>query len=278
MGKHAEKPIPLHISPKRRWHILSFIASLLKVTTKESQDVVCEHKKVVLHGLPLSFEGFRILHLSDLHIKEISAKEKKLITILSGLSADLAVITGDFTYRYGEYEDTAINYMREVVGSLKHKCNIVAVRGNSDSPVLMDKLEEIGITILQNESFELYRDKDSICIGGVDDPHHRMDDIDLAFHCAPDASFKILLAHSPDVVLRMKEQKVDLLLSGHTHGGQVRIPWIGPLMTKTEVGKRFSSGLVNEKGVSVHISRGFGGIPIRYRCTPEIALLELARG
>lgn len=276
--RKGEKSIPLHVHPQKRWHILSAVASLIDIDTKESCSVVLEHKKIVIPSLPYSFEGFRIVHLSDLHIRDISKKEKVVLSFLQGVTADLTVITGDFTYGYGTYEDPALYYMAEVRKALQSACRIVGVRGNSDSPVLMERLREVGIEILTNECFELTRANDSIYIGGVDDPHHHLDDVQKTFDSAPKAAFKILFAHSPDVLLNMEDGAVDLLLCGHTHGGQVNFPYFGPLITKTRIGRKFARGLLYQRGMGIHVSRGIGGVGLRYQCPPEIAVLELARG
>lgn len=272
-----ENPVPLKLHPKKKWYLLAAVASLLDIDTKESRDIVLEYKRIPLHGLPKSFDGFKIIHLSDLHVREFSKKEEKLLSILHSLSADIAVITGDFSFMYEKNEESTVGYIKEVCATLKSTCKVLGVRGNSDTLDLMDKLKRIGIDILANECIEIRRGDEVVFIGGVDDPHHRMDDVQRTFSGIIDSGFKILLAHSPDVLLRMNDIKIDLLLTGHTHGGHVNLPVIGPVITKTRIGRKFASGLRYYRGTCIHISRGIGGISLRYRCSPEVSLLELIR-
>jgi len=139
---------------------------------------------------------------------------------------------------------------------------LVGVRGNSDHPEMMTALARTTGLQVQNNSGFLYRSgKNRLWIGGVDDPHHELDDVAGALGGCPEDCPSMLLAHSPDVLLDPAVGAANIVLAGHTHGGQIRLPLVGALVTKTRVGRRFSSGLVSLAGTTVYVSRDWEGRP-----------------
>jgi len=266
--------LDLRQHPKARWRLLSALASLVRRWPRSGRVVVLR-QEVRLPGLPPAFDGYRILHLSDLHVDD-GLRADGLLAALAGCEADLAAFTGDFTIGYGRSEEAAVAYVGRLLAALRPRCPLIlGVRGNSDRPELMPRLARAGLTVLDNRSLPVSRGGETIWVAGVDDPHHEADDLGRALEGVPERAFKVLLAHSPDVLLRLGGRQVGLILAGHTHGGQVRLPVIGPLVTKTRLPRRFSRGLIRGDGFCCHVSPGLGGIPLRFRCPPEVAWLTL---
>ncbi len=271
MGK---EPVPFHIHPKKRWQLLSALTRLMDVNNRASQSLMKDQIRVPIKGLPSSFIGYRILHISDLHIREIGRKEMRLLSWLPQIDADLFVVTGDFAYQFGENFDITCKFVKKMLSVSKGGA-WMGVRGNCDNPDLVHQLEALGVCFLGNQSRPLRRQGEQIVIGGVEDPHHRMDDVGKAFSGVPDDEVKLLLAHSPDVLLHLGEVCVDLILAGHSHGGQVCLPGLGPLITKTVIGREFAAGYFQYGGTRVHVSRGVGGIGFRLNCSPHITEIVL---
>jgi predicted MPP superfamily phosphohydrolase len=171
-----------------------------------------------------------------------------------------------------------------------------AIYGNSEhkngvqANLFSQLLSQNGITPLVNSCRVLQRGTDSLCIAGVDDPCTGYDDLDGALEQAPRDTCTVLLMHSPDPVGAACARGMDLVISGHTHGGQVRLPFVGAVLTRSELGRRMCEGLYAGKRLQsiigqrpgrtqLYISRGVGvsGLAIRFLCPPQINLITLRR-
>jgi len=140
-------------------------------------------------------------------------------------------------------------------------------------------LEKNGIVILNNENKKIYKNKNYIYLLGVDDPDSELDDLPKAMINAEENIPKILLAHSPDIIDNLRKEKVDLILTGHTHGGQIVIPFVKPFWVPTKNRGKYASGLFEVNDTYLYVNRGTGmaSLQIRFNCPPEIAVIELKK-
>lgn len=275
----------LHMYPEN-FDFLSFYLKLfLKITglwnraVQNSIRYQLVEQTVSLRHLPPAFEGFRILHISDLHIEGIVDKGQRLRQVLEQLEFDLCVLTGDFRFlTFGDYRKT-LAHMAELVKVLQCPHGTIGILGNHDFLEMVPGLEDLGIKILLNESIPLAHGNQTIWIVGVDDAHwYEVADLSKALRSVPsDAeAVRILLAHSPDVIKEAAAANMDLYLCGHSHGGQICLPGGIPII-KGGCPRKFSRGRWTHKHMQGYTSRGAGGsiLPVRLFCRPEITIHQL---
>ncbi len=237
--------------------------------------------EVTLPDLPLAYDGYRILHISDIHggsrLALASAADR--LAIAKSLAPDLIVFTGDLASRAEHVTKVA-----DALGRLRARDGLVAVLGNHDHWIGEDKvanaLAKVGFTVLGNEHLMLTQNGNSVYLVGVKDPTYlRQDDLPAALRGVPEQATVIILSHSPDIVLNPLASRSALILSGHTHGGQMVFPWIGPLYAPTRLGRRRMSGLQTVEGRLLYINRGLGEVfpPMRLNCPPELAMITLRK-
>lgn len=243
-------------------------------------------------NLPPAFDGYTILHLADLHLTKLGLLEKKLMCFISQREVDTCYVTGDATA-----QPRASDIFRRVCSVIPHKDPIYMVLGNSehkpwlDTQMLIEALSFPGLNILINASCKLDKGGDSITLVGVDDPYSRHADIAKAFEGVDPNDFIVFLTHSPSVAPDGIQLGADLVLAGHTHGGQVRIPGVGVLWTHMRKNKRLNDGFYDSGAISkiskidagnskLLVSRGVGTsrLHIRFNCPPEIIYITLRRG
>ena len=236
---------------------------------------------VSIGGLPQAFDGYRILQISDLHggSRLVAASVSARLEAAAGLDPDLVVFTGDLAARAERVKSVA-----QALGRLRARDGLLAVLGNHDHWVgeerVVSALAGAGFTVLRNEHRPIEHNGDVIYLVGVKDPTYlRQDNLPAALQGVPDGPVVILLSHSPDVVRRPLAGRASLILSGHTHGGQMVFPWTGPLYVPTRLGRWRMAGLVTVDGRVVYINRGLGEVfpPMRLNCPPEVALITLRR-
>ena len=224
-------------------------------------------------SLPQAFEGFSILHLSDLHCDMSARAMARLASLLPDLRYDICVLTGDFrgaTYGPFEVALATIAALRAKIGS-----PIYGVLGNHDSARMVSRLEAMDIRMLMNESETIVREGQRIHIAGIDDAHfYGTDNIEKAAASTPRDEFSILLSHTPAVYLQAAHAGFDLLLAGHTHGGQICLPGGIPVTLKSKLPRRFGSGPWRHLAMQGYTSvgAGTGAVPARFNCAPEITL------
>jgi len=226
--------------------------------------------------MPGNFEGFRILQLSDLHIDMNPAIVGRLAKMLPALHYDLCVFTGDYRGKsYGPHQ-SAIDEIRKIRPSLKGP--IYGVLGDHDIIAMVPELENLGIRMLLNESIRIDRGADSIRLAGIDDAHgFHSDDIAKAVSEIPTSDFSILLSHTPEVYRQAEMAGFKLLLSGHTHGGQICLPGGYPVTLEAGIPRFMGAGPWRYKRMIGYTSRGTGSsvVPVRFNCPPEITLHHL---
>lgn len=229
-----------------------------------------------LPNLPAVFDGYTLLHITDPHVDMAPEITQGLIDAVRPLAYDACVITGDFRTRtFGPY-DAVLAAMSEVAQHLR--APIYAVLGNHDTLRLVPGLEAMGVRVLLNETVVLERAGDRLYLAGIDDGHYyRLDHIpDAARHVPPDA-VAILLSHTPEVYARAAHAGFQLMLCGHTHGGQICLPGGFPVLTDADCPRRFARGRWRYEGLQGYTSTGSGSsiVDLRLNCPPEVTLHRL---
>lgn len=230
-------------------------------------------------NLPRAFEGFRILQISDLHIDGTDGLAEALSVVLRGIDSDVCVLTGD--YRFEDFGpcDEVYPRMQTVVSSISARHGIYGILGNHDTAELAFALEEMGVRMLVNDAAEIpCANNPSLWLVGVDDPFDfRCHDLPAALSEVPRDSFKILLAHAPELYEQAADEGIALYLSGHTHGGQIRFPLIGSIRTNANCPRDYARGHWKHGDMQGYTSAGAGcsSLPVRFNCPPEVVVFEL---
>ena len=243
----------------------------------EARSLTLTRRRLACPGLPPAFDGLRVLHVTDLHLDSGHSPAAAVLREADSLEPDLVMVTGDLVSTC-----CGVDEGEQFLRAFANRWPTYVVLGNSDQRAirkreLIARWQETGATILVNERVEVKRNGSRIWIAGVDDPHQGRDSLELALRNVPPEDFALLLAHSPDIALRPRVEEADLVLCGHTHGGQVCFPWLGAIYTRTRIARKYASGLHRINGATVLISRGAGStkLGIRMHCPPEITLLTL---
>lgn len=233
---------------------------------------------IALAHLPPAFHGYTLLHLSDLHLDMGEGLAEALIEAVQGLEYDACVITGDFRAKtYGPYQ-AALDGMAQVRPHLQGE--VYAIFGNHDSLGMVQPLEAMGLRLLFNESVALRREGQAIYLAGIDDPHYyRADNLEKAMDGIPEGAVALLLSHSPEVYRQAASAGFDLMLAGHTHGGQICLPGGVPLYLNTRAPRRFCVGAWRHRQLQGYTSAGSGAsiADARFNCPPEVTLHRLLR-
>jgi predicted MPP superfamily phosphohydrolase len=220
-----------------------------------AEKVQLKQNVVRISRLPAIFDGFTILHLSDLHADMSGPAMRRVAELALGIDYDLCVMTGDYRGRtYGDcrpcLED--IELLREAL-----RGEIYAVLGNHDSIEMVPDLEALGIHMLLNESAEIKRGSSSLYLAGVDDAHfYRADNIEKAAADIPRTEVSVLLSHTPEIYRQAAHAGFDLMLCGHTHGGQICLPGGIPIMLEAKLPRRMGAGAWQHASMSGYTSVG----------------------
>lgn len=240
-----------------------------------------------------------LLHLSDIHFARPNPAMARFFDRLATETYDLIVLTGDIIDC-----PEGVALAREHLSKLRSRYGFFAVFGNHDyydyrtkdaflhnfpgqqhpknlNPAddLQRVLEEAGIVVMRNETRELETAAGPLLVHGLDDPTTGRASIRKTLENYDAEKINLLLTHSIDAFYDISEGEIDLSFSGHSHGGQVRLPWIGPLVTHTTMGRRYASGIMTVKGAVCCVSRGVGYgrvLPFRLLCPPEAVVLTVS--
>lgn len=237
--------------------------------------------RIPVSNLPSNFNGFTIAQLTDLHygfLMPLMVVEQ-IIHKINTLQKDVIVCTGDYILE--QNGTTQIDTLWPLLMKLNANGGVYSVLGNHDHWGSTDRslywLEKSGQSI-RHKAVPIIKGEERIWIGGAGD--YLEDDlgIDTAFQHVPASECKILLSHNPDSADTNYMTRIDLMISGHTHGGQVNIPFVGPPFIPVK-NKSYSSGFVRTEKTDLYISRGLGCaiLPVRFNCFPEISVLKLVR-
>jgi uncharacterized protein len=249
------------------------MTGLYERARRNAADIRVIEQGIALAGLPASFEGFRVLQISDPHVDMCPAILDALIARVRPLGYDACVLTGDYRAATAGPVDTALEGMRELCAHLRRPC--YGVLGNHDSIRMVPALEAMGVQMLLNESIAIERDGATIHLAGIDDAHYyRVDDIALAAQGIPDDATAILLSHTPEVYRQAHEAGFDLMLSGHTHGGQLCLPGGYPVILDARIPRRLGRGHWRYRDMVGYTSVGAGAsiADVRLNCPPEVTV------
>lgn len=233
--------------------------------------------QIAFSGLSSAFDGYRILHLSDLHLDRLPGLEDSISMLLAGEAIDALVITGDFVDSFSLASGALRQPLAKALSTVKARDGIFAVLGNHDSWRHVNGLEALGIRVLINESVRVRRGDAILNLTGIDDPSHfYTPDAVRAIESSGDG-FKILLAHSPELANIAARSGYALYLAGHTHGGQICLPSGRPIYHPLRRFRKFHGGLWSHDGMAGHTSVGAGTSCLPYRAFKrgEISSLTL---
>lgn len=251
----------------------------------EPNNIQVEEVSIKIENLPESFNNTKIVHLTDFHSYGFGKREKRVLEILEDIDPDFVFITGDFIDHRTKDISSCQGFWSELGN--RYQGRVYSVLGNHeywidhiDASSIKKLLEESGIVVLSNANEKIFQGDEYIYLLGVDDPHTGNDDLKKSAINTYENIPKILLAHSPDIVNdleSLEKENINLILAGHTHGGQIVIPFMKPYWTPTKNRGKYASGLFEINGINLYVNRGIGmaAYPIRFNCSPEITVIEL---
>ncbi|MEG1541305.1 MAG: metallophosphoesterase [Oscillospiraceae bacterium] len=279
--------------PHRRLLIFAILAAILLLLFVDSgRRLVSSEYERFYENLPQSFDGYRIVQISDLHTAQFGRDNSRLLALVSKQKPDVIVLTGDLIEKR---ENRFSGGQSEKLSTFLEKLSEIApcffVSGNhewasGEISELTELLQEKNIRYLHNEAILLQKGEDSLVLLGVEDPNGPADMmrpgelVDIINSAYPD-NFKILLGHRNDWLVRYPKLAVDIIMCGHAHGGVVRLPGLGGVFgTELDFFPKYDGGLFNEGSYDMIISRGLGGrVPMpRLFNNPELVTLILRQG
>lgn len=275
-----------HFFHLENWHaahlVIRAVLTLTGLHGRGRRNALCiqvVHHDVYLPRLPAAFNGYTLLHLSDLHLDSSQDYVDHLIARVRGLRHNLCVMTGDYRFQtYGPYAPTlqALQRLRPFLGD-----RVYAVLGNHDTIRMVPGLEAMGVHVLMNESVHIHRAGAELIIVGIDDAHyygtHNLQK--AAAHVGPGAC-SILLSHTPEPYRHAAHDEFSLMLCGHTHGGQICLPGGVPIITDSDAPRALARGTWRYHQMAGYTSVGCGVsiVDVRLNCPPEVTLHHLVCG
>jgi predicted MPP superfamily phosphohydrolase len=232
-----------------------------------------------IRNLAPELDGLRVAHLTDFHLGYLTPPSflARAVEMVRAESPDLVALTGD----YLDVDDVVVDECAEALKGLEAPRGAYAVLGNHDydvgADIVTDCLARAGVVVLKNEAVSFGDGDRQLWMVGLDDTASHREDSRAACEGIPAGDPVIILSHTPDVLPRAAEMGAELVLAGHTHGGQVRLPWVGAPHAPIRLSVKYAYGTAREGHTRVHTSRGLGltQIPVRLNCPPEIGLFTL---
>ena len=269
--------ISFHI---KNWYpVHSVIRKALKLTglywrgRRNTGRILVKRSDVMFKELPSLFDGYTILHISDMHVDMNEAAMQRVIELVGDMRYDLCVLTGDYRGKtFGPFE-AALEGVAKVRAHLKEP--VYGVLGDHDTIQMVPAMEAMGIRMLLNECEVIVRGDQRIYLAGIDDAHcFKVENIEKAALQIPYGEFSILLSHTPEIYRHAAHADFNLLLSGHTHGGQICLPGSIPIILDSVLPRRMGAGAWQYHNMSGYTSVGAGSsvVPVRLNCPPEITL------
>lgn len=252
------------------------ISKVAKTALDEANSLTVEEVTIQLERLPSKLDGFRLAHLSDTHHSRFTDLDHILnaVNIVNEIGPDAVFLTGDYVSHDPDY----IAPVADALGRLNSQYGTFACLGNhdhwTDADLVTHLLRGEGITVLVNEGLRLEARGSSFWLAGVDDYMAGKTDVTASLKGSFPDELKVLLAHNPAIFRQSVRAEIDLTLSGHTHGGQIKMR---DPERRILPRRKLSSGLHRRKSSQIYITRGIGTVvvPVRYQCPPEITLIEL---
>jgi predicted MPP superfamily phosphohydrolase len=246
---------------------------------RNARNIQLRHNDFYVPGLPASFENYTLLHLSDLHVDMDLEATRAMAARIRDLDYDLCVLTGDYRARTSGPYDNMLEAMHLITETLR--APTYGVLGNHDSIRMLPGLESQGISMLMNESVVIERGGERIALAGVDDAHYfQVDNLEKAAEAIPDDTVSILLSHTPEIYRHANYAQFDIMLSGHTHGGQICLPGGIPITLDSRCPRRMGSGQWRYRDMLGYTSVGAGTsmVNVRLNCLPEVTLHRMRSG
>lgn len=269
--------------------VLCIIAVCFIWIAYENTALEVNEYSIASENIPDAFDGYRIAHVSDLHNTEFGKENENLLNILRTMEPDIIAITGDLIDSRNTNIEIALEFAKEAM----EIAPCYYVTGNHEARIseyenLKQGMEALGVIILENKKIELERDGELITLFGVDDPDFNDDYLDveesvlmesrLEEMISDEDGYRILLSHRPELFSVYAKYDMDLVLSGHAHGGQFRLPFVGGILAPHQgFFPKYDAGLFEEDGTTLIVSRGIGNslFPFRLNNPPEVILIEL---
>lgn len=259
--------------------LLSRLPVITRQARRDAQALGIARSQIKLPGLPTAFDGLTIVFLSDFHCSNLIPPEflQRIVRATNHLKPDLILLGGDYITEGKEY----INVVAQVLGGLNAPLGVYSVLGNHDYWVDPDAiraaLRAVGVVDVTNSGRRITYHESSIRIAGVGDLWEDCQDLNAALDGTGQDEVVILLSHNPDYAAGLQDRRIKLVLSGHTHGGQIWLPGLGALITNSRYGTRLLRGLIPFETFQLYVSQGIGCVivPMRRRTTPEITYLTL---
>jgi len=243
--------------------------------------VAVRHVDVEVAGLAEAFDGFAVAQLSDLHLGSMcpGSRVQAWVRRANDLNPDIVALTGDYVTSGSRFHHD----IADALSGLRARQGVFAVMGNHDyfdeGEPLMTLLRRGGVQLLRNERIELERAGQRLCVAGVDDVFTKRIDISACLDGWDDSTPLVMLAHDPRSFPELAARGVTLVLSGHTHWGQLALPWLASRFNYARVVTQYHAGMYQQDGAKLYVNPGLGttGPPIRFGTRPEITLLTLRR-
>ncbi len=278
------------IAIKTMWLVLILVVIILLVWYLYHENTALQvNKKVIINSkLPETFDGYKIAHISDFHNTTSNKLAGCIINKIKDSKVDIVVITGDLIDSRRTNTKVAMEFVKELV-----KSNVVYyVPGNHESRIqeyeeFKKEIEKIGVNVLDNKAEQIIKNGDKINLLGIKDPafsyeysldEHLILKQEIESLAYDKSIYTILLSHRPEQFTTYVEQNIDLVLTGHAHGGQIRLPFIGGIIAPVQgFFPKYTEGIHKENNTTMVISRGIGNsiFPFRINNRPELLLIEL---
>jgi uncharacterized protein len=238
-------------------------------------------QEIAIAGLPPAFDGYRIAQISDLHCGPFAsgARVDRWVARVNGLGPDLVAVTGDLIASGSAF----VPVVAASLGKLRGRDGVFACMGNhdyfTDGEAMVAALERAGLDVLRNRGVSVRRGDQTLYVAGVDDTWTHRNDVSRALAARPPQAAVVLLAHDPALFPEAAAHAVDLTLAGHTHGGQLGVPFLAKRYNLARLMTEFTTGIYRRGPATLYVNRGLGatGLPVRLAVPPEIALLTLRR-
>jgi hypothetical protein len=272
-----------------KYKILILVTVIIWFCVWQNNNIVITKSDYVSIKIPSDFDGFTIVQISDLHNKNFGENQIKILNKVQSVSPDIIIITGDLIDRRKYDLDIAMTFINGAVDIAP----VYYVSGNHEAwsgkyPLIKKNLIDSGVNVLDNTIVEFFKGSSSISILGVSDPDFLTNDYmdgtnstemeENLTQLSSDDNFKILLSHRPELFDLYSDKSIDLIFSGHAHGGQFRIPLIGGLIAPDQgLFPKFTNGSYTKNSSTMFVSRGLGNsiVPIRIFNRPELVVVTL---
>ncbi len=277
------------VKTRIRWSLFGFFIRVFEVLLKltpffkqgfeNAKNIVLNRVDLCFDDLPEDFEGYTILHMTDLHLDSLPEMDKKICEKIKGLEVDLCILTGDYRKGTGRGFKHILGPLNHIVAGIRHRDGIMAVLGNHDTCAMAEPFEMAGITLLVNETIDIERGNSRISVTGLDDPYYYYTNQSLRALEESMEGFKIVLVHDPSMFDLAADNGYRLYLTGHTHGGQICLPGGIPVVRHLRHGRKYYRGVWKYAKMTGYTGQGVGvvGIPVRFNTQSEITLFRLCR-